>query len=150
MSACARTFPTEVTDRVDKNINFSDLKRDPQTYKGKTVMLAGTIAAARAERDGNTYIEVVQKPANRSGRPLSTDETAGRFMAVSKEFLDPAIFRPGRPVTIVGEVIGDSVKPLGEMTYRYPLLKTEAIHLWEPSYEPRVSLGLGFGFFHGF
>ncbi len=148
LTACAHTFPTEVTDRVDKSIKFSDLMRDPQIYKGKTVMLAGTIASAKAERDGSTYIEVVQKPAYRSGKPLRTDETGGRFLAVSKQFLDPAVYRRGRPITVVGEVIGDSVKPLGEMAYRYPLLQTEAVHLWEPSYGPRVAVGLGFGFFH--
>ncbi len=150
LSGCARTFPTEVTDRVDKNIKFGDLIRDPQLYKGKTVMLAGTIASTKAEKDGSTAIEVVQKPAYRSGRPLRTDETGGRFLAVSKQFLDPALYRPGRPVTIVGEVIGDSVKPLGEMAYRYPLLQTEAVHMWQPRsyYGPRVSIGLGFGFYH--
>lgn len=150
-AACGRTFPTEVTDRVDKSISFSDLIKDPGNYKGKSVMLAGTIVAVKAEKNG-TYIEVLQHPADRSGKPGRTDESGGRFMAVSKQFLDPAIYSRGLAVTVVGEVIGDSVKPLGEIAYRYPLLEIEAVHIWEPSYGPRsnVSVGLGVGVFHRF
>jgi outer membrane lipoprotein len=147
-AGCTRTFPSQVTDRVDKSITFSDLMRDPGSYKGKWVMLAGDIVAARPEKDGSTYIEVLQRPADRRGRPLRTNKTEGRFIAVSKQFLDPTVYARGRVITIVGEVIGDSVKPLGAMVYRYPLLKVEVVHLWEPSYGPRyhVAVGVGVGF----
>ncbi len=64
-AGCTRTFPSQVTDRVDKSITFSDLMRDPGSYKGKWVMLAGDIVAARPEKDGSTYIEVLQRPADR-------------------------------------------------------------------------------------
>ncbi len=81
---------------------------------------------------------------------MRTDETRGRFIAVSKQFLDPTVYARGRVITVVGEVIGDSVKPLGAMVYRYPLLEVEAVHLWEPSYGPRyhVAVGVGVGFSH--
>ncbi len=150
-AGCARPpFPPEITDRVDRKISFSDLRKDPGSYKGKWVMFAGIIAGSRTERDGRTYLEVVQKPADSEGRPLETDESGGRFMAVSKEFLDPAVFQGGRVITVVGEVAGDSVRPLGGTVYRYPLLAVHALHLWDPSYEPRshVSVGIGVGIFH--
>lgn len=135
-----------------RTLKFSDLLKQPEAYKGKSVMLAGSIIGVRAEKDGSTYLEVLERPADRSGRPERTDESGGRFMAVSKQFLDPAIYSRGRLVTVVGEVIGDSVKPLGEVPYRYPLLEIEAVHLWEPSYGPRanVSVGIGVGVIHRF
>jgi starvation-inducible outer membrane lipoprotein len=48
---------------------------------GKWVMLAGIIVASRIEKDGSTYLEIVQKPADSEGEPLQTDEAAaaGRF-----------------------------------------------------------------------
>ncbi len=149
-AGCARPFPSQITDRVDRKISFSDLRKDPGSYKGKWVMLAGVIVGSRTERDGSTYLEVVQKPADSEGRPLQTDESGGRFIAVSRKFLDPAVYQGGREITVVGDVIGDSVRPLEGMAYRYPLLAVEALHLWEPSYGPRsnVSVGVGVGIFH--
>lgn len=149
ITGCARpTFPKQIMDQVDSKISFSDLSRDPDSYKGKWVMLAGVIVGSRTDKDGSTYIEVVQKPADSRGRPLRTDETGGRFIAVSKQFLDPAVYRGGRVITVVGEVIGDTIKPLGETAYRYPLLEVRALRLREPSYGPRYSIGVGVGVFH--
>ncbi len=150
IAGCARPFPSRITDQVDRKISFADLRKDPGNYKGKWVMLAGVIVASRTDKDGSTYIEVVQRPADSEGRPLRTDETGGRFIAVSKQFLDPAVYRGGRVISVVGEVVGDSVKPLGGMAYRYPLLAVEALHLWEPSYGPRYQIGVGVGVFHGY
>ncbi len=149
-AGCARPFPSRITDQVDKRVSFADLHKDPRSYKGKWVMFAGVIVASITENDGSTYLEIVQKPADNDGRPLRTDESGGRFIAVSKQFLDPAVYQGGRVITVVGEVIGDSVRPLGGMSYRYPLLAVEALHLWEPSYGPRYHIGVGVGVFHRF
>jgi outer membrane lipoprotein len=150
IAGCARPFPSRITDQVDKKVSFADLHKDPGSYKGKWVMFAGVIVGSITERDGSTYLELVQKPADSQGRPLRTDESGGRFIAVSKQFLDPAVYRGGRVITVVGQVIGDSVKPLGGMAYRYPLLAVEALHLWEPSYGPRYQVGVGVGVMHGY
>jgi outer membrane lipoprotein len=149
IAGCARPFPSRITDRVDRSLSFDDLHKNPGSYKGKWVMLAGFIVASRTEKDGSTYLEVVQKPADDWGRPYRTDESGGRFLAVSRQFLDPAVYG-GRMITVVGEVVGDSVRPLGGMAYRYPLLTIEALRLWEPSYGPRyhVAVGVGVGIYH--
>ncbi len=148
-AGCARPFPSSVLDRVDNSISFADLIKDSQKYKGKWVMLAGIIVFTKTEKDGSTSIEIVQKPADSEGKPLRTDETGGRFIAASKLFLDPEVYQRGREVSVVGEVIGDTVRPLDEMLYRYPLLKVEALHLWEePAYGSGFSFGLGVGVIH--
>jgi outer membrane lipoprotein len=148
IASCAPPFPSHIMDRVDKRASFSGLHKDPGSYKGKWVMLAGVIVDSITEKDGGTYLEVVQKPADSQGRPLQTDESGGRFIAVSKQFLDPAVYQGGREITVVGKVVGDSVRQLGGMAYRYPLLSVEALHLWEPSYGPRYEIGVGVGVFH--
>jgi outer membrane lipoprotein len=151
ITGCARpVFPPQIMDQVDSKISFSDLSRDPGSYKGKWVMLAGVIVRSRTEKDGSTYVEVIQTPADSRGKPLRTDETGGRFIAVSRQFLDPAVYRGGRVITVVGDVIGDTIKPLGETAYRYPLLGVQALRLWEPSYGPRYQIGVGVGVFHRF
>ncbi len=149
-TGCARPFPSSVMDQVDKRISFTDLNKDPEIYKGKWVLLAGIIVRSRIEKDGSTTIEIAQKPADSDGRPLQTDETGGRFIAVSKQFLDPVVYQGGREISIVGEVMGDMYRQLGDMEYRYPLLEVEALHLWEPSYGPAYSVGIGVGVFHSY
>ncbi len=147
---CARPFPSHITERIDTSITYANLNKSPERYKGKWVMFGGIIVDSQTEKDGSTYLEIIQKPVDREGRPYNTDESGGRFMAVSNQFLDPAIYQRGRIITVVGEVAGQSVKPLDNIVYRYPLLTVEALHLWEPTYGPNYSVGIGVGVFHRF
>ena len=147
-AGCARTFPSEIMDKVDKNISFANLSKDPEIYKGKWMMLAGIIVSTRTEKDGSTTIEIAQKPVDSDGRPRQTDETGGRFIAISKQFLDPVVYQGGREITIVGQVIGDMYGKLDDMEYRYPFLEVEALHLWEPYSGPGFSVGVGVGVIH--
>jgi hypothetical protein len=45
-------------------------------------------------------------------------------------------------------VAGARVLPLGDIEYRYPLLNSKAIHLWEPYAGPTFHFGIGV--FHQF
>ena len=145
---CAPPFSQASLDQVDRTITFNELRGDPDRYKGKWVMIAGMIVGARNLKEG-TFLEVLQKPMDRRGEPLDTDETGGRFIISSAAFLDPAVYRQGRLITVIGEVAGQKVKQLGELEYRYPVVAAKELHLWEPNAGPRFSVGVGIGVFHG-
>ncbi len=142
MAGCAPVFPKETLERVDRNIAFKELQKDPDRLLGSWVMVAGVIISTKATKDGS-LVEVLQKPMDRDGRPLDTDATEGRFIAQTKEFLDEAVYHPGRLVTIIGEVAGKKVLPIDEIMYQYPLLTAKALHLWRPSSGPRFFFGIG-------
>jgi outer membrane lipoprotein len=55
----------------------------------------------------------------------------GRFLILIEKYLDPYLFRKGRKITVAGEIQGEKIKPIGEMDYRYPLVLSKQIYLWE-------------------
>ena len=145
--SCAPPFPKEVLEKVDKSISFRDLREDPEHYKGSWVMAGGVIIDVKNIKEGS-FIEVLQRPLDGRGEPLRTDATEGRFLISSEQFLDPAVYQRGRAVSVVAEVTGKRVLPLGDIDYRYPLLNARAIRLWEPYTGPRFHFGIGV--FHQF
>jgi len=144
---CAPPFSQQALDQVDRNITFRELQNNPDQFKGKWVMLGGVIVSAKNTAEG-TFIEVLQKPLDRRGRPRDTDVTEGRFITVYGKFLDSAVFHPGRSITVIGEATGLKVQPLGEIEYRYPFVTAKELHLWEPGSGPRVYFSVGV--FHSF
>jgi outer membrane lipoprotein len=139
---CAPPFPQEALDRVNRTISFRELARNPEHFKGAWVMLGGVIIVGKNTKDG-TLIEILQKPIDTNGRPLETDSTDGRFLVESHAFLDSAIYRQGRRITVIAEVVGRKELPLDEIMYPYPLLTIKDLHLWGPSSGPRFIFGIG-------
>ena len=105
-------------------------------------MLGGEIIAVKNAVDG-TSIEVLQKPLDNDGRPLETDISEGRFLIHTDQFLDSAVYQPGRPITVIGEIDGYKIMPIDEIMYRYPLLDEKFIQLWRLSPGPRFFFGIG-------
>lgn len=139
---CAPPFPRETLDRVDRNVSFQELKKEPEKFKGTWVMLGGMIIASKNTKEG-TLIEILQKPLDTGGRPLQTDSTEGRFLVQSDAFLDSAVYHDGRLITVVAEVIGMKELPLDDIMYPYPLLIVKDLHLWGPSQGPHFFFGIG-------
>ncbi len=147
LAGCSPPFSRELLDRVDRNVPYADVQKEPERFTGKILMLGGIIVDSRNLKAG-TQLEVLQQPLDGKGRPLETDETGGRFLVTTEQFLDTAIFHRGRAITVIGEVVGQQTHPLGQIEYRYPVLKAQDVHIWSPSGGPQFSIGVGV--FHGF
>jgi outer membrane lipoprotein len=141
-AGCAPPFSKETLDKVNRNVSFQELKKEPEQFKGTWVMLGGMIVGSKNAKEG-TLIEILQRPLDTDGRPLQTDSTEGRFLIQSDTFLDPAVYHEGRLITVVAEVIGRKELPLDDIMYTYPLLSVKDLHLWEPSQGPRFFFGIG-------
>ncbi|MDY6973915.1 MAG: Slp family lipoprotein, partial [Thermodesulfobacteriota bacterium] len=74
----------------------------------------GKIIKTENKKEG-TLIEVPELPLDKSGRPKDVDTTKGRFLALHEDYLDAAIYPPGREVTVIGKVNGTRLLPLGEI-----------------------------------
>ena len=146
LAACTQAIPKESLNKVDPNLSFQMLIKDPESYQGKNILVGGQILAVNV-REGESWVEVLQKPLDWQHRPKDTDESAGRLLVRFQGFLDPAIYTAGKKITVVGEVQGKKVQPLKEMDYAYPVLIPREHHLWKPedSSSPRFHFGIGVG-----
>jgi outer membrane lipoprotein len=142
IAGCSPPFPKELLEKVEKNVPFAALQKESEKYAGKLLMVGGVIVDTKNLKEG-TRIEVLQKPLDGEGRPEQTDETGGRFLVVTQQFLDGAVFHRGRLITVIGDVAPPQVLPLGEIEYRYPVVAAKALHLWSPYAGPYFSVGVG-------
>lgn len=148
LAGCAHVISKEALKEVDTSITFSQVAKNPDAYKGKTVLFGGDIIKAK-NLSNMTLVVVLQRPLGRRGEPAAGDVSEGRFIIRNTEFLDPAIYSPGRKITVAGTLVGKEVRPLGEIEYTYPIIEKRELYLWPEeeaaAAEPQVHFGVGVG-----
>jgi len=137
LNACAPVISPQLMEQVDRNLTYGSLASRPEEAQGKIVLLGGTIVQT-VPKPEETEIEVVQKQVSSSGEPYLTDKSEGRYLVVVNRFLDPAIYRSGRDITVAGEVQGSVLRRLGEIDYRYPVIAALEIYLWKEPLSPQA------------
>jgi len=132
-AGCATSvIPESLEPQIDQTVTFSQVLEAPDSYRGKVVVWAGEVLKAKALK-GGTQLEVLQLPLDDEQEPMTDRmESKGRFLALQKEFLDPATIADGTRVTIVGEVTGAAVEKMDEADYRFPTLEVKHLHRWTP------------------
>lgn len=128
LNSCA-PFSKELRQQVDRDITWPMLKKDPKSYIGKKVLLGGVIIETKNKPE-ETIILVRQTELDYEKRPKDRDQSAGRFMVRYRGFLDPDIYQSGREITLIGEIAGEQVLPLGDIIYTYPVILAQEIKLW--------------------
>lgn len=140
-------IPEPLEGQVDRTVTFEQLRESPESHQGKMLVLGGEVLTAKRLKEG-TQLEILQLPLDDNQPVFERDGSQGRFLALQREFLDPATVT-GTRVTIVGEVTGAVTQRLDESEYRYPALDVKHLRVWEnrPMAERRA--GPGWGVFGG-
>lgn len=140
LTACASSSDMrESAEGGPQAPQFSQVKAAPESFKGQTLVLGGQVLSARRMKDG-TRIEVLQLPLNESQQPtLDLMKSQGRFVAIQREFLDPATIPQGTFLTVTGELTGSMTLPLDETDYSYPVIEIKTFHTWIPSQDSNLS-----------
>ena len=127
---CASTDQEPQEFGETSQISFSQLKAAPESFRGQSVVFGGEVLTAKRLKDG-TRIEILQLPLDSSGVPgFDLTQSQGRFVAMHKEFLDPATLPRGTKITISGDVTGTVTLPLDETEYTYPVVETKRLQVW--------------------
>jgi outer membrane lipoprotein len=136
LGGCIGAFPDEALQGVERRLTVTELRAAPMgTYVNARVVLGGEILETRP-KVGETEVEVLARPLRSDDSPARTDASTGRFLARSRNFLDPAVFAPGRRLTVLGTLAGGEERPLGALPYAYPVVEVEQVRLWalDPMY----------------
>ncbi len=146
VAACAGGISKQARSQVTYFDSFQQLQREPDDYRGETVMLGGKIIDVQVA-SGTTEFTVLQLELGSSTRPADNDTSQGRFLVRSAQFIDPAIYPAGTLITVVGRLTGSDTRKIGEMPYRYPVIDIVEIKKWPAGRgsEPRFHFGFGIG-----
>ncbi|MCA9422560.1 MAG: Slp family lipoprotein, partial [Nitrospira sp.] len=116
------SLPPELSERTDPSLTFPRIQEDPDSFKGKLVILGGQVLAAKRLQD-STQLTILQLPLINEREPTTElTQSQGRFIATQQQFLDPATVPPGSRITLVGELSGSLTQSLDETLYTYPTL----------------------------
>ncbi|MBU4427106.1 MAG: Slp family lipoprotein [Desulfobacterales bacterium] len=145
LTACAPALSKQFREKALPPVSFNELLSDPNTHRGRNVILGGYILEVKNESDGSR-LTILQAPLDFQNRPHSRDKSKGRFLARTDKFIDPEIYKKERKLTVGGIVAGVSAQPLGDRIYRYPVIEVEELYLWaeetrqdwpyDPYYDP--------------
>ena len=129
LTGCGSVFPKASLVGVNRALTIPELRRDADAHQGERVVLGGVILVT-TPKVGQTEIEVLSRPLGEADSPRRTDQSDGRFLVVTPDFLDPAVYSTGRRVSVLGTVTGGEERKLGELPYRYPVIRAERMYLW--------------------
>lgn len=130
LSSCASVQPAPSSPEV---VISSVAPNDARVADaaGTVVRWGGTIASINNTEDGKSVLEIVSRPLYSGGRPIHNDQSAGRFIAETSQFLDPEIVKVGRDMTLVGTVDGIREGKVGEANYRFPVVAIDTYRYWK-------------------
>jgi len=152
LAGCASTQEAgDGSDAQTQALTFLQVKAAPDSFKGQSVVFGGKVLTARRQKDG-TRIEILQLPLDQSTRPgYDLTQSQGRFIALQREFLDPATLPHGTRVTVTGEVSGSITLPLDETDYTYPVINIKRVQVWAGSEDvaPHINRYMGPGPYWG-
>jgi outer membrane lipoprotein len=146
MFGCATGISRETRSQVTYKGTFGALQKAPDKHRGETVMLGGRVVETKGSQ-ASSEITVLQLPLDTSNRPKDSDQSGGRYIVRTKQFLDPAIYQAGSLLTVVGRVTGSEVRSIGGFQYVYPLVEAIEIKPWPAKgrKSPSFHFGIGVG-----
>lgn len=96
---------------------------------GADVRWGGRILEIEPGADRTCFI-VLAQPLDAGSQPIEGDRSLGRFIACRAGFYDPAVFAPGRSLTVAGRVVRIDTRAVGDYAFAYPVLEAAVLYLW--------------------
>jgi outer membrane lipoprotein len=141
---CASGISQQARSQVTYSGSFKEIQAQPSHYKGDILLAGGRILQTEASSKHSELI-VLQLELDKRNRPIYDSPSAGRFLIQSDQFLDPAIYKKGALLTVVGRIIGGETRLIGQYKYTHPMIDAIEIKLWSTRRQPSATWRFSFG-----
>lgn len=128
LTGCASNVPKGIRE-APPGPSVAEARTRATELIGTRVRWGGDIAKVE-NHPTETWMEVVERNLDANGRPREEDRSGGRFIARIPGFLDPAVYAPGRQITVAGVLTEPLARKIGEFAYTFPTVKAEEYYLW--------------------
>jgi outer membrane lipoprotein len=133
LSGAASPVPAEIYAEIDHGLRPAAVLADPEAYRGRILLLGGTVERTVSEAAGVSLI-VACESLDADDYPSGALMEPGRILAAGTG-LDGAKLQPGRLVTLVGRVVGwNDPGPA-----KVPQLEIRYVHSWPTSAEEEAA-----------
>ncbi len=129
ISGCATQVPTAISKPPEKELTIEQVQMDIDKYSGSQVRWGGVITKVDNQAS-QTWVEIVTRKLSKNGQPLSDSQSHGRFIASFATFIDPAVYKVGTSITVVGTITEEHVGMIGEYAYKFPVVTVSSVYLW--------------------
>jgi outer membrane lipoprotein len=120
ITACS-SAPATIQHAPRSDIQLKSVSANVEAHIGEAVRWGGKIIEVKNEQNFS-QIQLVQFPLNRYGRPVESNESQGRFLVRSKDFLDPEIFTTGSMLTVYGKISEKTTLKVDQKTLTLPVI----------------------------
>jgi outer membrane lipoprotein len=144
ITGCAVSPPFKL-DGVDRTITPKEAVADIAKFKGQKVLWGGIIVNS-ANTEQGTQFEVLAYPLDSNYKPQTSQNTLGRFIAITDQYLETLDYAQGRLLSVTGTLKEIKAGKIGDADYTYPVVTIDQQHLWKQGTqfsEPRVHFGVG-------
>ena len=133
ISGCASVISRDVLRDVDRGVTIEVVQSNPGLYTGRRVVWGGTVVSSQ-NLEGTTEIEVLESSLAYDDVP-EDGVSRGRFIVEARGYLETALYKEGKRITVAGVVKGVRLEKIGRMDYPYPVIEPLEIRLFEPAPE---------------
>ncbi|MDT8310104.1 MAG: Slp family lipoprotein [Methylophaga sp.] len=137
LSACS-SIPKNIKSPPVSDLQLNQIIANKQSTQGELIRWGGEIVEVENANDFS-MIQVVQFPLNHYGKPQPNENSQGRFIARSTQFLDPVVYKKGSLITFSGITTTDTVNlSVDEKQVIMPIIDVTDNYRWQ-AYETRPS-----------
>jgi starvation-inducible outer membrane lipoprotein len=101
---------------------------------GSPCLQWGGVVLRVENNPGQTELTILETPLDFWGRPQGSAYGRGRFIAQVAKYLDPEVYGDKNRVVLAGEIVGEKIRPIDKIQYRYPVVRVSELHLF-PVYD---------------
>lgn len=135
LSGCAAMNPS-IENPPSNDLQYAQVLPNISQYQDQVVRWGGVVADV-SNQQNQAELTLVQFPLTRYGKPITTANSAGRFIVQSNGFLDPLIYEKGAVVTVVGSLSGEQTHKVDQKSLRMPVVIMTDSQVWPEQYADR-------------